>query len=490
MRQVWIGAGAGLVLLCGATSSQAEKPVIDGVLPAGGRVGSEFGVEVTGKLEPWPLQAVCDEPGIVFTPDKKGQYQVKILEGVEEGAYLVRFFNKEGAAAPRLFMVGTAAERSQKGTEVLTIETNELPLTVNGRLDSAGDVDRFAFELEKGEVVVAEVCAYAIDSPIDPLLHMRGSRGEQLAFNHDRTRVGLDPGLVFRAPAKATYELHLSGFGYPPKADIRFAGGASYVYRLALSSDPPVIPFPEPHESESDDPQSLVLPASVSGRIGSDGDVDRYKLSVKKGQIVRFEVLAATLGSWMDPVLVIRNGEGKELKRLDDLDAKDNPDVQLDWTVPADGDYLVEILDLNGKGGADLIYQFKASQPEPSIAVKAVGGVYSIKAGDKVEIAVTVTRRYGFKGALEVGIDGLPPGVTAPTVEVGEKGAAKLTLQATAEVLPANLPLTIWAAPKGEADPAKRVAGRFEVKGSKTDLGDLLINDTDRGWLTVLKMKK
>ena len=480
----------GIVVAGGVVSVLAEKPQIDGIFPAGGQHGTEFEVTVIGKFEPWPLRAVCDEARISFSPSEKdkGKYQVKVAAEVEPGAYLVRFHNKEGATAPRQFVVGAQEERAQVGVETMTIPVADFPLTVNGKLESGGEVDRFAFDLQAGQVLVAEVTAYALDSPLDPLLHVRGPRGEQLAFNHDATRLGLDPRLVFTAPMAGQFELHLSAHAYPPKADIRFAGSATSIYRLNLGHDPPTIDLPPPHESESEGPQRIEIPSSIGGRINPAGDVDRFIFAAKKGEAFSIEVVGTRIGSWIDPVLVIEDGAGKELKREDDSDGIDRHDVRLDWTAPEEGDYTARVTDLNGNGGSEIAYQFRIKKPAPGFAATAPGGVYAIRAGEKLEIAVKVARRDGHKGELEVGIKGLPPGVTAAPVAVNEKGEAKLNLEATAEAALASVAITIWAEPKGE--PEKREQCRFELKGATTESGHLLINDTERGWLTVLEKKK
>ena len=472
-----------------AGSTSAEKPVVSGLFPAGGKRGSEFTVKAIGKLEPWPVAAICDEDRITFVAHEKekGAYQVKIPADVEAGPVLLRFFNEEGATLPRQFVVGDLEERAESGSGAMAIPTGAIPFTINGRLESGGTVDRFSLELKAGEVVAAEVVAYALDSPLDPLLHLRGPRGEQLAFNHDGTRNGLDPRLVFRAPADGTYELQLAAFAYPPRADVRFTGGESAVYRLTLRGSPPVIELPDPRESE-EDPQRVALPATISGTIEPAGDVDRYLFSGEKGETLRFEVVAAEIGSWMDPVLVIRDAAGKELKREDDIDRKTHHDVALDWTVPSDGEFTAEVFDLNGAGGREIAYRFRLSKPPPQVEATLAGGVLAIAPGKKQEVGVKVARKYGFAGELEVTVDGLPAGITAAPAAVNEKGEAKVVFEAAGDAACANVPLTFRVGGKGK--PEGGVRCRIDFKGTNADAGDLLLDFTERGWLTVLKPKE
>ncbi|NIP92204.1 MAG: hypothetical protein GWO24_01515, partial [Akkermansiaceae bacterium] len=290
--------------------------------------------------------------------------------------------------------------------------------------------------------------------------------------------------------ADGNYELHLSAFAHPPQANIRFAGSATSIYRLTLGHDPPTVGLPEPREAAGEDPQPVEIPCTLSARIDPPGDVDSYLFPARKGETIRFEIVAAELGSWMDAVLVIKNAKGEELKRQDDINTNTQHDVAIDWSVPADGEFVAEVHDLNGNGGSEITYRFHIEKPAPRFEATAAGGVWSVRAGEKSEIAVKVARRYGYgyEGELEVGIEGLAPGVTAAPAVVPEKGEAKLTLEAAAEAAPANLPIRIWAGPGGK--PEERKPCRFELKGATTDAGDLLVNDTEQGWLSVLEKKE
>src|SRR5262249_40426367 len=57
-------------------------------------------------------------------------------------------------------------------------------------------------------------------------------------------------------------------------------------------------------------PPPLDPGATVNGRLSKPGEVDYYRWNVRGGEPVRIEVVASPLGSWLDPVVTVRDGRG------------------------------------------------------------------------------------------------------------------------------------------------------------------------------------
>src|SRR5260221_7109169 len=104
-------------------------------------------------------------------------------------------------------------------------------------------------------------------------------------------------------------------------------------------SDPNVSPVPA---------QLVPLPASILGRIDRAGDTDFYKFNAREGDHLIFDVHATRVGSPLEPVLTVRNAAGRELPRT--LEYHDG-DPMLIFDCPADGPYLLEVRDLQYRGG-------------------------------------------------------------------------------------------------------------------------------------------
>src|SRR5262249_35762077 len=102
----------------------------------------------------------------------------------------------------------------------------------------------------------------------------------------------------------------------------------------------------------------------INGRIRVPGEEDRYRLLVRPGMKLRFEVLAERAGSRLDGVLVLRNEAGAPLVRSDDQPGTLDPG--LDYTVP-DGVTAVAAAgpDVPGRGGPDFVYRLAVTPTGP-----------------------------------------------------------------------------------------------------------------------------
>ncbi len=102
--------------------------------------------------------------------------------------------------------------------------------------------------------------------------------------------------------------------------------------------------LPEVNESEPNDnpAQAQKVDASgvvVNGRFGKNGDVDSFRVTLKKGQTLVASMEANRhLGSPMDGVLQVASAEGFVLAQIDD---EHDRDPQIVFEAPADGDYFV-----------------------------------------------------------------------------------------------------------------------------------------------------
>lgn len=494
-----------LILAAGAPAADSAKPAaptLDHLFPVAAAAGGTTTVTAVGKFAPWPPHVWTDAPGISFRAgEKTGQFNVDVSPDVPAGPHLIRFFNDAGASAPRFLIVTAASEPQTTENEpndefAKAPRLEQLPVTINGRLNKSGDVDSFAIQLEAGQTLTASLDAYVLGSPVDPVLRLVDTRGLELALNHDNGR-NLDPALTWTAQATGTYVLQVFGFAVPATADVRFTGSDACVYRLHLARAAPARPtFPPAkgpewteaeHASRTGDQPAPVPPFAVTGVIEQTGEQDRFVFAATKGDKLVLAVQSAALGLPLDAWLAIRNSAGKELVRNDD---GTNADPLLEWTAPETGTYTAVVGSVLQRAGPDHRYRLNVQPAQPRFQGVIAESSFKVEPGKSAKIKVTARRIQGFKTKLTATVAGLPAGLTASPVELSETAKEiELEVTATAEVPPFNGPIQVEFREENSATVRTAVHELVSTtlrNGVPQGFRDLVITSTDQLWLTVL----
>lgn len=519
-----------------ASVAAAAPPEAKYFYPAGAARGASADVTAAGNFADWPASAWVNRPGITIMPAAdKGKLSVSVAEDAVPGIYWVRLYTAAGSAAPLPFIVGTLPEVNEQEPNDFPAKAQALPSsigTINGRLEKRGDVDTFAVSLTKGQTLVAAVTAHeTLGSPMDSVLQIVSPRGSVLEQNDDER--GLDSVLAFTAPADGVYLARIFAFPAAPDASVSFAGGETFVYRLTLTTggfldgalplavsrtqpteltaygwglmEPdakrtiapqsdattfdlfapqwagamslPVVEYRSLVEAEPNDaaqPQAIEGPLAISGQIGEPRDLDAFRFHLAKGQAWQFNVESRRLGYPLDAVLELFDAMGKSIARADD--AGQQPDAELSFTAPADGDFTLVVSDLYGDGGPRFFYRLSLAPQEPDFALTVAEHAYVFMPDKPLEIPVTIDRRHGFAGEIDVQVDGLPPGVTAAAVKSLASGdmakSVKVVLSGTSPAFSGPIHIT------GVSSPPVSRSHRAEAKlPAAAHLSDL--------WLTV-----
>ncbi len=148
----------------------------------------------------------------------------------------------------------------------------------------------------------------------------------------------------------------------PGVRDFRLICGNGFTAPLAFH----VGRYPETVETEPNDALSGMalehLPVCVNGRI-TERDTDTFRFKAVKGQTLVAQVqgralspcLADTAPGWFQPLLKLFDGQGRELMSADDF--RFDPDPLLVFTVPATGDYALQLCDAIRRGRDDFVYR-------------------------------------------------------------------------------------------------------------------------------------
>lgn len=208
----------------------------------------------------------------------------------------------------------------------------------------------------------------------------------------------------------------------------------------------------EPANNDQSNPQEVTLPCEVAGQFFPRGDEDWYAFDGKKGEVYWIEAISHQLGLSADPYVLLQrlstDDEGVEkvtlLQELDDNETKrlgnsesiyqtKTDDPLYRFGVPEDGRYRILIRDLYNRSRGDprLVYRLSIRREHPDFRLVAVAKSPSQNGGQvflwntllrrdgSVPIRVIAFRRDGFRGAIDLSVEGLPVGVSAADVTIG-----------------------------------------------------------------------
>jgi hypothetical protein len=462
--------------------SIAAPPAVTGMFPLGAQRGTTTEVAAEGTLPAGSQVSTTD--GIKMTlPEKGNTVKVEIAKTVQPGIHWLRFHNADGAGKPVPFVVGQLPEVTEtepnntlsKGTKIASTSV------ANGKLGQGGDVDVFSFPLKKGQTVVASAAAnWKLGSAVDMVMQLVSPRGAVLEQNDDDH--GNDPLLFATVPSDGVWHIRVFGFPAAPNSTIAFTGNSAYRYRLTVSvssfanhaipsvvsatgktnvqvvgwnlSEPltkpitlpqvaahsgsnfshaelgNVLPLPvfdgavfsELEPCDKSKPQTVTIPAAISGVIDQSRDEDVFKFTAKKSDKLVFRIESRALGMPLDALVTLYDATGKKLTENDDS-ARNVFDARLAYTIRTDGDYLIGVRDLFGNGGWRYHYRLFIERPEPTASMTVAADSFVLAHDKPLEIPVTIARANGFNAELTIEIEGLPKGVVCPPVKSLAKGA-------------------------------------------------------------------
>ena len=433
--------------------------------------------------------------------------KITVARNATLGHRLWRCRTSQGVTKTLKFVIGDLPEVMENEMDGRPIpQTVTLPVTANGRIFPREDVDIWTFNAKVGETIVCDAAAKRFGSPLNIVLAVRDASGNPIVS--EKTLRGGDPIHWFTAPRNGRYAVHIR--------DAKFWGLQNHIYRLTIKRGPhilhhyplgarrgsdvavefsgPGLPakkseisfhaakgdrqlvsvknwgtasfaisnYPEQLESK----KSIVgAPVVFNGRIVHPGETDTWKIKLEEKQKIIFDLVAVALGSPLDAVLSIQDVEGKQLVQNDDR-AKGQPDPRLDFTTKAAGVYTVRVRErFASRGGPTFTYRLTAAAPiaeKPDFSLSF--GAMHLNLTRAVEppkddakpsgpkLKINVQRRGGFKGEIQLVLNGLPKHVKVFNTKIA---ANKTTTD-----------LQFVAPPK-----TKLAIHRLTVKGTG-DLGD------------------
>ena len=482
-----------LCMLLGG-SAAAAPPAVTTLSPAGGERGTTIAVIATGTFDAWPVRVWSSSPSVLAKAEKeKGKFAVTLAKDAPLGAHWLRFHDDTGASPLRPFLVGEFPEiaETEPNDDPKTAPVIAMPTVVNGVLGKSGDVDCFRVKLAKGQTLVASLEAHrTLRSPMDAVLQLVSDTGAVVGQNHDVR--GLDPELVFTAPAEGTYAVRLFAFPSQPDSSIRHFGSPACVYRLTLATGC-FVDFATPLAVERDREATLNLrgwnlkdksvklgknedrfgivrephpcfdsptdkplspPFTVTGFVEKAGSPSVVLVAgtARKPLAIRLENAELSL----NPILRIAGADGKLLSKFEPSVL--NNAIEAAFTPPTTATCRFEVRDLFDSAGPRHAYRLRVVPAIPDLDAKVATDRFIIAVGTPLDIPITVQRRHGFTGELVAFAENLPEGIAVEVAPPQPKPDPNtLTLRLTATKPIAGGPIRIGVAKKGD-DAFRRVA--------------------------------
>jgi hypothetical protein len=221
-------------------------------------------------------------------------------------------------------------------------------------------------------------------------------------------------------------QIETTGFAY------HYPGSHAPI-RIGLSDVPVTRAVVDNHSPSAAQPISI--PAEVSGQLVTSGELDWFKLEVRRGEVLWVEAFGERIGSPVDlDVTILDASAERELARFTDqrqnMGGMRFPSAHADpsgrWLVPADGQYLVLVRSLIGGSQDDprRVYRLSVRREEPDFDLAVVPrrddpAALNVPRGGRAIVDVLAFRRRGLTGAIRVSARNLPVGVECPDVWLG-----------------------------------------------------------------------
>lgn len=356
-------------------------------------------------------------------------------------AHSIHVINNGLQSNPYPFAINDLPElvEASNNDDVKTAQRITAPVVVNARIEKPNDLDCFVFAASKGQQVVAEVASSRFGSPLDSIVQILSSQGNELTSNDDAEGTAMQ---LHRADARLSYAIPADGDYVVRVRDFLNRGGEEYAYRLMLAPPTPSFEL----ELAIDNPyldqgSHSLITVNMARKDGFDGEVILFTkdlptgivasgAKIGKGQSSTVMTLTATaeapLGAATFPLKIFGR----------DANVPNGPEVAV-------------------RGTENLEYVTSQYQKIPVadcvLAVTPVSVPFSMTAASNEillvkeqpnSLKVNIDRRPGVVGAVTLTLQGLPANVNAPGVTIPpeqSEGTIVLTAAAGAAIGSTNI---------------------------------------------------
>ncbi len=489
-----------LIAAACATSAFAAYPTFTVTKPNGAQRGTEVKLTLTGtQLEDFEA-LMFFSPGftqksVEKVEKNKVELTIAIAPEVPPGNHLMRIRTRTGISHARQFFVGIFPNVDEKepNSDFDSPQVVQMNSTIEGVVQNE-DVDYYRVSLKKGQRLSVEVdglrLGYTVFDPYvaiidknrfekassdDTILHRQDGYCSYVAEEDGDYTVMIRES-SYRGSGNSYYRLHIGSYRRPDvvfpaggkiatKTKVRFIekdGSFEEEAQLPAEIDPDYMMFSktqepapsgnpfrlvtfdnafeaEPNEDQAKATQVPASPIALNGIIEKPGDIDYFKLPLKKGMTVEVQAFAQSIGSPLDSVVNVYNAKGGSLSGNDDGGGRRRLDSKFKVSIPADGDYYVRVTDHLERGGPNFVYRIELITAEPEVFFASPQYTVNdnnyrqfipVPKGGRYATLVNVTRN-NVSGDFKFDVQNMPQGVKLLTDVVPKDiGSAPLLFEA------------------------------------------------------------
>jgi hypothetical protein len=281
-----------------------------------------------------------------------------------------------------------------------------LPVTVNGTIKTA-EGHSFKFRAKKGEKVVLEVAARRFDSELDSYIEVLDAAGKPIETAV--ARAVSETFCTLRDHDSMQRGIRLSSVTGLAVGDYLMAGNEI----MRIEAMPP---------GPDDDTAMESFGGQRISFLGTSGEAHHVERAFYKTEF-------HPAGSKFTP-----NGLPlvKLYARNDDGGPGFGKDSRLEFTAPADGDYIVRIRDVRGFHGDQFAYRLNVRPPRPDFRLSVNPRNPNVPVNGAIPVTVTALRLDGFNEPIEVQLENTPAGIQ-PQTAIIKPGQISTTLPIAAK---------------------------------------------------------
>ncbi len=406
----------------------AAYPTFNSTKPNGGQRGTEVKLTITGGQLADFESMMFFSPGftqksVEKVENGKVELTIAIAPDVPPGNHLMRIRTKTGVSHARQFFVGIFPNVDEKepNSDFETPQVIQLNQTIEGIVQNE-DVDYYRVSLKKGQRLSVEVdglrlgytvfdpflaiidkdrfekvisddtilhrqdgyCSYVAEADGDYTVMIRESSYRGGGTSHYRLHVGSfrRPDVVYPAGGKvgSTQKVRFIERDSSFEEDAKLPNEIDPNYMIYSKSQEPapsgnpfeLVSYDNALETEPNDELTKATsapgaPIALNGIIEKPGDVDYFKVPLKKGMALQVQAYAQSVGSPLDSVVDIYNAKGGRIGGNDDGGGRRRLDSKFKVNIPADGDYLIRVEDKLGRGAPNYVYRVEMIAAEPEL---------------------------------------------------------------------------------------------------------------------------